>query len=167
MCDQRNSGLNKRQGLKELKGPAKWQGFFYVYTTPIYSETNQTRPGWFPVENYIFPYALPIDFRYLFDLRSPILDAFFLTVSVLRPNFLAILEVGLVGKSFFSRLISAFDQRPFGAFFLFTTFFFFAILCFLSLNDTQLNSLLVSWHCNYLKYNLWLIFHSVKTFQQC
>ena len=46
MCDQRNSGIDKRQDLKESKGPAKWRGFFYVYNAPIYSETNQIRPGW-------------------------------------------------------------------------------------------------------------------------
>jgi len=71
--------------------------------------------------------ALPRDFKYCFDLRSFILEAFFLTASVFRPSFAAILDVGLFGKSFFKRLISALVQSPLGAFF-FAAFFFFAIL---------------------------------------
>lgn len=66
---------------------------------------------------------------YLFDLRSPILDAFFFTVSVDRPSFAAIAAVGLSAKSLLSKLSSLVAQSPFKA------FFFFAILCFLSLND--------------------------------
>jgi len=82
-------------------------------------------------------YALPIDFRYLFDLRSPILDAFFFTASVLRLSFAAILDVGLLGKSFLRRLTSFVLHRPFGAFLFFPAFFFFAILYALSLNGIR------------------------------
>ncbi len=85
-----------------------------------------------------FRYALPMDLRYLFVLRSPILDAFFFTASVGRPSSAATLAVGLLGKSFLSNWASLRDQRPFTAFFLFAAFFFFAILCFLSLNGIQL-----------------------------
>jgi hypothetical protein len=84
-------------------------------------------------------YALPMDLRYFFDLRSPILDAFFLTASVLRPSCLAILDVGLVGKSFFSRLTSLAGHIPFGAFLFFADFFLFAILSILSLNYISSN----------------------------
>jgi len=95
-------------------------------------------------------YALPMDLRYFFDLRSPILEAFFLTASVLRLSSLAISEVGVVEKSFLSSLTSA-GFHSFGAFFLFAVFFFFAaffflaafflfaILCFLSLNGFRLS----------------------------
>ena len=61
---------------------------------------------------------------YFFDLRSPILEAFFLTASVGRLSFEAILAVGLFGKSFLSRLNSLFDHKPLMSFFL---LFFFAI----------------------------------------
>ncbi len=78
-------------------------------------------------------HPLPRDFMYFFDLRSPILDAFFFTASVGRPSLLAILAVGLFEKSFLRRLISLFDQKPFKAFFVFFFFaFFFAISCLLS-----------------------------------
>ena len=62
---------------------------------------------------------------YFFDLRSPILEAFFLTASVGLPSFPAIFAVGLLGKSFRSRLTSLFDHNPLMAFFF---AFFFAIL---------------------------------------
>ena len=63
---------------------------------------------------------------YFFDLRSPILEAFFFTASVGLPSLAAILAVGLLGKSFLSRLNSLFDHKPLmGFFFLFA--FFFAI----------------------------------------
>jgi len=62
---------------------------------------------------------------YLFDLRSPILEAFFLTASVGLPNFPAICAVGLLGNSFLSRLTSLLAHKPLTAFFL---AFFFAIL---------------------------------------
>jgi len=58
---------------------------------------------------------------YFFDLRSPILEAFFFTASVGRLSFEAILAVGLLGKSFLSRLNSPFDHKPLMG-------FFFAIL---------------------------------------
>jgi len=54
---------------------------------------------------------------YFFDLRSPILEAFFFTASVGRPSFAAILAVGLVGKSFLSRPNSLFDHKPLMSFF--------------------------------------------------
>lgn len=62
---------------------------------------------------------------YLFDLRSPILDAFFLTASVGLPNFPAISAVGLLGKSFLSILTSLLAHKPLTVFFL---AFFFAIM---------------------------------------
>ena len=62
---------------------------------------------------------------YLFDLRSPILEAFFFTASVGLPSFAAIFAVGLLGKSFLRRLTSLFAHKPLRAFFL---AFFFAIL---------------------------------------
>lgn len=77
-------------------------------------------------------YALPMDLRYLFVLRSPILDAFFFTASVGRPSSLATSAVGVFEKSFLSSLISLGDHRPF------TTFFLFAILCSLLLNGIRL-----------------------------
>jgi hypothetical protein len=45
MCDQCDAGLTKRQGLKESKGPVKWQGFFYVYSARIYYETKHISEG--------------------------------------------------------------------------------------------------------------------------
>jgi len=81
---------------------------------------------------------------YFFDLRSPILEAFFLTASVGRPSLAAIAAVGLVANSFLSRLTSLFDQSPFNAFFFLVAFFFFAILCFLSLNDNGFKVISVS-----------------------
>jgi hypothetical protein len=126
--------------------------------THIFCVLGTHKTGLEPLENLLYnwdpkrrkkrfgaPYALPMDLRYFFDLRSPILDAFFLTASVGRPSCAAILAVGLVEKSLLSRLVSAFDHGPFIAFFLFTvfllfvTFFFFAILCFLSLKGIRLN----------------------------
>jgi len=83
-------------------------------------------------------YALPMDFRYFFDLRSPIRAAFFFTASVSLASWAAIWAVGVFGKSFLSRFVSLFAQRPFTTFFFFAGFFFFAaffrftILCFLS-----------------------------------
>lgn len=64
-------------------------------------------------------YALPSDLRYFLDFLSPILDAFFFTVSVGRPSLAAILAVGLFGKSLLSRLTSVFDHKPLTALFLF------------------------------------------------
>jgi len=81
---------------------------------------------------------------YLFDLRSPILDAFFLTASVGRPSLAAIPAVGLSAKSLLSRLSSLVVQSPFKALFAFAAFFFFAILCFLSLNDNGIKVVSVS-----------------------
>jgi uncharacterized membrane protein len=49
---------------------------------------------------------------YLFDLRSPILEAFFLTASVALPSLPAISAVGLLGKSFLSKLTSLLDHPP-------------------------------------------------------
>jgi hypothetical protein len=51
------------------------------------------------------------------DLRSPILEAFFLTASVGLPSFAAILAVGFWGKSLVSRLRSLFVHTPLMAFF--------------------------------------------------
>jgi hypothetical protein len=65
-------------------------------------------------------YDRPSDFRYLFDFFSPILEAFFFTASVGRPNCAATLAVGLLWNSFFSKLTSLFDHKP-------LTSFFFAI----------------------------------------
>ena len=62
-------------------------------------------------------YDLPRVFMYFFDLRSPILEAFFFTASVGRLSFAAILAVGLLGKSFLSRLNSLFDHKPLMSFF--------------------------------------------------
>ena len=59
---------------------------------------------------------------YFFDLPSPILEAFFFTASVGRLSFEAILAVGLLGKSFLSRLNSLFVHKPLMS-------FFFAIAC--------------------------------------
>jgi len=64
--------------------------------------------------------ARPRDLRYFFDFLSPILEAFFFTVSVERPNLVATFAVGLFGKSFLSKLTSLFDHKP-------LTSFFFAI----------------------------------------
>jgi len=61
---------------------------------------------------------------YFFDLRSPILEAFFFTASVGRLSFEAIFAVGLLGKSFLSRLNSPLDHKPLMSFFF---AFFFAI----------------------------------------
>jgi hypothetical protein len=72
-------------------------------------------------------YALPSFFKYFLDLRSPIREAFFLTASVLRLSCLAILEVGLLGNSFFSSATSAGFHPPLGAFF-FAAFFFTALM---------------------------------------
>jgi fructose-specific phosphotransferase system IIC component len=57
---------------------------------------------------------------YFFDFLSPILDAFFFTVPSDRPNLEATLVVGLLGKSFLSKVTSLFDHKP-------LTSFFFAI----------------------------------------
>ena len=97
-----------------------------------------------------------MDLMYFFDLRSPILDAFFFTASVGRPSSAAIWVVGLVEKSLLSNLVSLADHRPFTAFFLFaaffffTAFFFFAILCFLSANGIRLKSVHLFRHCHHL-----------------
>jgi hypothetical protein len=66
---------------------------------------------------------------YFFDFLSPILEAFFFTVSRDRPNFAATLAVGLLGKSFLSKATSLFDHKP-------LTTFFFATAQFLSPNWT-------------------------------
>jgi hypothetical protein len=102
-------------------------------------------------------YALPSDFIYFLDLRSPILDAFFFTASVGRLSLAAIEAVGLFGKSFLSWLMSAFVQSPF------TDFFFFAILCFLSLHCYTSK---VVYFFDYVTsfYNLWMNFQDVKNF---
>jgi hypothetical protein len=71
---------------------------------------------------------------YFFDLRSPILEAFFFTASVGRRSFAAILAVGLLGKSFFSRLNSLFVHKPLMSFFF---VFFFAIAYPFHLNWTN------------------------------
>jgi hypothetical protein len=55
---------------------------------------------------------------YFFVFLSPILDAFFFTVPSDRPNLVATLAVGLLGKSFLSKATSLFDHKPL------TTFFF-------------------------------------------
>ena len=98
-------------------------------------------------------YALPRLLRYREFLRNPILEAFFFTASVLRPSCLAILAVGLFGKSFLSLLTSAVVQPlttrfRLAVFFLaalaLVVFFFLAILRSLSINDTRLN---LSLHC--------------------
>ena len=65
--------------------------------------------------------ARPSDFMYLFVFLSPILEAFFFTVSVERPKLAATLAVGLFGKSFLSKLTSLLDHKP-------LTSFFFAIV---------------------------------------
>ena len=125
---------------------------------------------WEPLKNRLYiTYFLPRDFKYLFDLRSPILDAFFFTASVLRLSFAAILEVGLVGKSFLSRLTSAFVHGfgalfLFEAFFFFATFFFFAILLLPFVKWYVLKFVPLFWHCSHLKYNLWMVFYIVKVF---
>lgn len=79
-------------------------------------------------------YPRPRDFMYFFDLRSPILEAFFFTASVGRPSFAAIFAVGLLGKSFFSRLNSLFVHSPLMSFFF---VFFFAIAYPFRLNWTN------------------------------
>jgi len=66
-------------------------------------------------------YDRPSDFMYFFVFLSPILDAFFFTVSSDRPNLAATLAVGLFGKSFLSKATSLFDHKP-------LTSFFFAIV---------------------------------------
>jgi len=48
---------------------------------------------------------------YFFDFLSPILDAFFFTVSSDRPNLAATLAVGLLGKSFLSKTTSLLDHN--------------------------------------------------------
>jgi len=55
---------------------------------------------------------------YFFVFLSPILEAFFFTVSIDRPNLAATLAVGLFGKSFLSKLTSLFDHKPLTSFFL-------------------------------------------------
>ena len=72
-------------------------------------------------------YFRPSDFRYFFDFLSPILDAFFFTVSSDRPNFPATFAVELFGKSFLSKATSLLDHKPLIS-------FFFAITWFLSPN---------------------------------
>jgi len=71
-----------------------------------------------PVFGLLNDYVRPSDFMYFFDFISPILDAFFFTVSSDRPNFAATLAVELLGKSFLSKATSLFDHK------LLTTFFF-------------------------------------------
>jgi hypothetical protein len=61
--------------------------------------------------------ARPSDLRYFFDFLSPILEAFFFTVSDDRPNLAATFAVGLFGKSFLSRLTSPLDHKPLISFF--------------------------------------------------
>jgi hypothetical protein len=61
--------------------------------------------------------ARPSDLRYFFDFLSPILEAFFFTVSDDRPNLAATFTVGLFGKSFLSRLTSPLDHKPLISFF--------------------------------------------------
>ena len=71
---------------------------------------------------------------YFFDLRSPILEAFFFTASVGRRSFAAILAVGLLGKSFLSKLSSLFVHKPLMTFFF---VFLFAIAYSFRLNWTN------------------------------
>jgi hypothetical protein len=78
-----------------------------------------------PLFGLLNGYVRPSDFRYFFDFLSPILDAFFFTVSSERPNLAAILAVGLFGKSFLSKVISLIDHKR-------LTIFFFAIVQILS-----------------------------------
>ena len=69
---------------------------------------------------------------YFFDLRSPILDAFFFTASVGRLSLAAIFAVGLLENSFLSKLTSLFDHKPLTSFLF--VFLFFAIVCPLRTN---------------------------------
>jgi hypothetical protein len=87
------------------------------YVTPQYlpSVPILLATGW-PLRGYL----RPRDFIYFFDFFSPILDAFFFTVSSDRPKRVATLAVGLLGKSFLSKTTSLFDHKP-------LTSFFFAI----------------------------------------
>lgn len=68
--------------------------------------------------HFLSGYDRPRDLRYFFVFLSPILDAFFFTVSSDRPNLAATLVVGLFGKSFLSKATSFFDHRPLTSFFL-------------------------------------------------
>jgi len=70
--------------------------------------------------HFLSSYDRPRDLRYFLVFFSPILEAFFFTVSVDRPNRAATLAVGLPGKSFLSKPTSLFDHRP-------LTIFFFAM----------------------------------------
>jgi hypothetical protein len=87
--------------------------------------------NWIGCTNVLFGplsgYVRPSDLRYFFVFLSPILDAFFFTVSSDRPNFTATLAVGLPGKSFLSKATSPFDHKPLRS-------FFFAIVQILSPN---------------------------------
>lgn len=126
MAKYRNQTENAQHWLEisALQSPEVLS--YYKNTTPLLlqgrgisatalSLTQQTDPA----------HDLPRDFMYLFDLRSPILEAFFLTASVGLPNFPAISAVGLLGKSFLSILTSLLAHKPFTVFLL---AFFFAIM---------------------------------------
>jgi len=67
--------------------------------------------------NFLSGYDRLRDLRYFFVFLSPILDAFFFTVSSDRFNLVATLAVGLFGKSFLSKATSLFDHKPLTSFF--------------------------------------------------
>jgi len=71
----------------------------------------------FWIRSSTLTYARPRDFMCPFDLRSPILDAFFFTVSVDRPSLAAISAVAWFGNSLVRVLVSAFDHTPLTSFF--------------------------------------------------
>ncbi len=80
-------------------------------------------------------YDRPRDLRYFFVFLSPILDAFFFTVSSDRPNLAATLAVGLLGKSFLSKATSLFDHKTLTSFFfaMYDSFCLAAIAAYLDL----------------------------------
>jgi hypothetical protein len=80
-------------------------------------QSRRETPAWRRNDIEAGAYDRPRDFRYFFVFLSPILDAFFFTVSSDRPSFAAILAVGLFGKSFLSRATSFFDHKPLISFF--------------------------------------------------
>jgi len=91
--------------------------------------THRSKAEYSPLIGFqreVYPHLLsgydrPRDLRYFFVFLSPILEAFFFTDSTGRQSLAATLAVGLIGNSFFSKLISLFDHKP-------LTSFFFAIV---------------------------------------
>ena len=111
--------------MSERPFSAPKKGWLYMCSVTL--QNLQFVPALFATRWLSRGYLRPSDFRYFFDFLSPILDAFFFTVSSDRPNRAVTLAVGLFGKSLLSKATSLFGHKPLAT-------FFFVIAWLFSLN---------------------------------